>query len=182
MTWLRQAAEHYADHGETDEGGNSSAIALEIARHAAKAADPGECSLHDPALGQDFKTDSGSRTFDDLDPPATRSCGCFCGFRPLIAAVTIDALDEGKQPTRTAVEHQRNAVTILNAGRMHCHVQQQAERIDKNVPLATLNLLARIKALRIERSPPFCAPFALWLSMIAVVGLASRPACSRTAT
>jgi hypothetical protein len=65
---------------------------------------------------------------------------------------------------------------------MHRHAQQQAERINEDVALATRNLLARIKALRVERGPPFCAPLALWLSMIAVVGLASRPACSRTAT
>jgi len=182
MTWVRQAAEHDADHRKTDEGGSGSAIAFEIAGHAAKPADPGKCSLHDPPLGQNFKTDGGSRTFDDLDSPSTCSRGCFRGLRPSITAVTVDALDKGKQPTRAAVQHQRNAVTILYAGRMHCHVQQQAEGIDENVPLATLDLLARIKALRIERSPPFCAPLALWLSIIAVVGLAPRPACSRTAT
>jgi len=182
MTWLRQAAEHDADHGEANEGGYRSGVALEVARHAAKAADPGEGSLHDPAFRQNFKTDSGSRALDNFDRPFTSSGGCLCGFRPLIAAVGVDALDEGKQTTRAAVEHQRNAVTILNAGRMHCHAQQQAERIDENVPLATRDLLASIKALRVERSPPFCAPLALWLSMIAVLGLASRPACSRTAT
>jgi hypothetical protein len=46
------------------------AIAFEIAGHAAKPGDPGECSLHDPAFGQTFKTDGGSRTFDKLDPPS----------------------------------------------------------------------------------------------------------------
>jgi len=51
MTWLRQAAEHGADHCKTDEGANGSTLALEIARHAAKTADPGECSLRLP-LGQ----------------------------------------------------------------------------------------------------------------------------------
>ena len=161
MTWLRQAAEHDADHGEADEGGDGCGIALKVARHAAKAADPGECSLYDPALGQNFKADCCNSAFDNLDPPLTRSGGRLCSFRPSIAAVAVDALDEGKQPTRAPVEHQRNAVTILDAGRMHCHVQQQAERIDENVPLATLNLLARIKTLRVKRCPPFCAPFAL---------------------
>jgi len=42
--------------------------------------------------------------------------------------------------------------------------QAKAERIDENVALATFDLLARIEALRVEPSPPFCAPFALWLS------------------
>ena len=51
----------------------------------------------------------------------------------------------------------------------------------QDVALATRDLLASIIALRVERRPPFCAAFALWLSMIAALGLASRPACSRTA-
>jgi hypothetical protein len=38
MTWLRQAAEHDADHRKADEGGSGSAIALEIARHASAIA------------------------------------------------------------------------------------------------------------------------------------------------
>ena len=53
--------------------------------------------------------------------------------------------------------------------------QQQAECIDEDVALAPRDLLARIEALRVERSPPFCAPLALWLSITAADGLASRP-------
>ncbi len=34
-------------------------------------------------------------------------------------------------------------------------------------------------AARVNISPPFSAPFTLWLSMIATVRLASRPTCSR---
>jgi len=100
----------------------------------------------------------------------------------LAAAVAVNALNEREQTTRAAVEHQRHPVAILNVGGMHRHAQQETERIDEDVALATADLLARIEALRVERDPPFCAPLALWLSMIAVVGLASRPACSRTAT
>ncbi len=51
MAWLSQAPEHDAEHGEADESGNGSGIALEITRHAAKAADPGECPLDNSALG-----------------------------------------------------------------------------------------------------------------------------------
>jgi hypothetical protein len=99
-----------------------------------------------------------------------------------MAAVALDALNEREQAARAVVEHHGYPVAILNVGSMHRHAQQQAKRIDENVALATRDLLARIEVRRVKRGPPFCAPLALWLSMIAVVGLASRPACSRTAT
>jgi hypothetical protein len=62
------------------------------------------------------------------------------------------------------------------------HVQQKPERIDKDVALAPDDLLARIKPLRVKRGAPFCAALALWLSMIAAEGLASRPSRSRVST
>jgi hypothetical protein len=61
-------------------------------------------------------------------------------------------------------------------------VQQEAERIDEDMPLAARDLLARIEALRVDRRPPFCAALALWLSITAAEGLASRPSFSRSAT
>ena len=56
-----QASEHDADHGEADEGGDGAGVALEIARQAAIAADPGESALDDPALGQDDEACSSVR-------------------------------------------------------------------------------------------------------------------------
>lgn len=165
-----------------DEGGNGSGVALEIACQASETAEPGKGAFDDPALGEDFESDGGGRAFDDLDCPATGLGRSLRGLRPLIAAVAVDALNEREQTTRAAIEHQRHPVAILNVGGMDRHAQQQAERIDEDMALATRDLLACIEALRVEQGPPFCAPLALWLSMIAVVGLASRPARSRTAT
>ncbi len=65
---------------------------------------------------------------------------------------------------------------------MNDGVEQKAYRIDKNVPLLALDLLARIIARRIDPGPPFSALFTLWLSMITAEGLASRPARSRHCT
>ena len=59
-------------------------------------------------------------------------------------------------------------------------VQQQAEGVDEDVPLAARDFLARVVALRVDRGPPFCAALALWLSRIATVGEALRPETSRT--
>jgi hypothetical protein len=65
---------------------------------------------------------------------------------------------------------------------MHHDREQQAERIGQQVALAARDLLGRVVAGRVERSAPFCAALAVWLSMMAVVGLAARPASSRAAT
>ena len=102
--------------------------------------------------------------------------------RALVAAVGKNAFDEGEQTAGAPAEHQCDTVAILNVGGMNSNAQQQTERVDEDMALASRDLLARIEALRVERRAPFWAALPLWLSMIATVGLASRPACSRTAT
>ena len=119
--------------------------------------------------------------FDDLDLPGSGLGESRRQVWSLITTVGEDALDERKQPAGATVEDARSAVAILHVGGVNDDVQQEAERVDKNMPLATLDLLACVVARRIDRRPPFCAPLALWASMMATVGLASRPACSRTA-
>ena len=52
-------------------------------------------------------------------------------------------------------------------------------RIDQDVSLLALDLLAGVKGVRIDRAPPFSALFTLWLSITAAVGLASSAICSR---
>ena len=98
-----------------------------------------------------------------------------------IATVGKDALDEGEQSACPA-QQMECSIAVLNVGGMNDNVQQETQRVDQDVPLATFDLLARVVARRIEPSPPFCVPFAVCESMIATVGLASRPSCSRTAT
>jgi hypothetical protein len=38
------------------------------------------------------------------------------------------------------------SITVLNVGRMNNDVQQETQRIDQDVPLATFDLLARVVA------------------------------------
>ena len=44
-------------------------------------------------------------------------------------------------------------------------MQHEAQRIDQEVPLLTLDQLAGIKAVRVDASAPFSALFTLWLSI-----------------
>lgn len=153
---------------------------LEVAGEAAVAADPSDGALDDPALGQHDEFVFVTAT-DDLDLPSAGAGDGGRHLRPLIACVADDALDEGEQSARLP-QQRLGAVAVLHVGGMHDHREQQTERVGQQVALAPDDLLARVVAGRIKRSAPFCAAFAVWLSMIAVVGLASRPACSRTAT
>ncbi len=106
------------------------------------------------------------------------SASAVAKVRPLVAAVGVQLQQEGIEAEQRR-KQQHAAVAILDVGGMDDGAHQQALRIDQNVALLALDLLARVIAGRIDARPPFSALFTLWLSMIAAVGLASRPACSR---
>lgn len=119
---------------------------------------------------------------DDREVPVP-GFGHLCGGnRPLVAAIGKDHLDEREQRAGRRVQHQGGTIAVLDIGAVDGDVQQQPERVDKDVVLDALDLLARVVADRVERHPPFSAVRTLWLSITAAVGLASRPACSRTWT
>ncbi len=126
-------------------------------------------------FGKTTKPLAMSGSLDDLDLPGAGSCGGGMDACSLISAVGIDAFDEGEQSPRSLVEHQRSTIAVLDTGRVNGDAQQETECVDEDVALATRDLLARIKALRIPRFLPAQAALALWLSMMAVVGLALRP-------
>lgn len=155
-------------------------MTLEVLGEPAAAADPGQSALDDPALGENDEA-MEIVALDDLDGPGA-GCGEHGGeLGSLVVGVGEDALDEGEQTARSPVEDEPRAIAVLDVGGMDNDIQQEPERIDKNVPFAALDLLARVITLRIDRGPPFCAPLALWASMMAAVGEASRPAFSRVA-
>ena len=95
--------------------------------------------------------------------------------RALIATIGVEFQQE-----RIHAEHGRHdqcaAIAILNVGGVHDGVDQQALRIDKNVPLLALDLLSRVVTRPIDRSPPFSALFTLWLSITAAVYRKPKPA------
>ena len=118
-------------------------------------------------------------TLDDLDvDPAQDFRHRLLELRPLITTVGIE-LQEEREPAEQGREEQRPAVAILNIGGMNDRVQQQTLRVYQDMALLSLDFLARVIAMRIDRGPPFSAALTLWLSMIAAEGLASRSACSR---
>jgi len=93
--------------------------------------------------------------FDDLQLPGAGLGDGSGRLGSLIASIGVDALDEGEQASGAPIEDQPGAVAILHIGAMDDDIQEKAERVDKNMPLAARDLLARIKALRVERGAPF---------------------------
>jgi hypothetical protein len=154
MGWPGQASEHDADHSETNERRGGSCIALEVAREAPIVTDPCEGSLNDPPFGQDDEA-MQFIALDDLQRPGAGLGDGGGGFGSLVAGIGEDAFDEREQALRAPVEDERGTITILHVGRMNDDVQQEAERVDENMPFAARDLLARIEALRVERAAPF---------------------------
>jgi len=155
--------------------------ALPVLGQSAASSEPGEGSLHDPAFGQDDKAAGLIGALDDLDVHAAQN-GSECALESsaLITAIGIELQKEGVEAEQGG-HHELAAIAVLNVGGMHDGVHQEALRVDENVPLLALDLLARIVAMRIV-TPPFSALFTLWLSMIAAVGEASRSTLSRHST
>src|SRR5207253_8669067 len=123
----------------------------------------------------------GVAAADDLQPPAARPRHGLRGGLAAVGAVGEDHLDEREQPPRRA-QKRDGSIAVLDVGRLDRGAQQQAQRVDQDVPLLALDLLARVVAARIDARPPFSALLTLRLSTIAAVGLASLPARSRAWT
>ena len=101
--------------------------------------------------------------------------------RALVTGIGVEPGQERVQ-SEQGRDQQSAAVAVLDVGRVHDGVQHQALGVDQHMALLSLDLLAGIEAVRIDLRPPFSALLTLWLSMMAAVGLASRPACSRQVT
>ncbi len=85
-------------------------------------------------------------------------CKRFRKFRSLIAAVGEQRLQKWKHAEQC--RHDENAsIAILNVGGMNDGVEQQALRIDENVPLLALDLLSRIVARADQCTPPLYGTF-----------------------
>jgi hypothetical protein len=144
MVCSGQATQHDADHGEPEEGGDGSGVTLEVAGQAAVAVDPGEGALDDPALGQDA---SLRLTISNFHAPV---------LAMTLAIFGPPAFDKREGSPGRAQQVART-IAILHVGRVDGDAQQEP-KIDQDVTLAAGDFLARIKALRVERSAPFEPP------------------------
>lgn len=179
---LAQLSQHQADRGQAQEREGFAVQAFPILGEPTASVQPSDGSLDNPALRQDDEPLCRIRALDDLDLNLAHDpAQPILELRPLIAAIGTKLAQE-----RVQAEHGRHqehaAVAALNVGRMHDGVQQQALGVYRDVALLAFGPLAAIVARRVDAGPPFSALSTLWLSMIATVGLASRPAKARHRT
>ncbi len=140
---------------------------------ASTTIEPSKSSFDNPPFRQNLKPHRFIRSLDNFDGQVGQNpFNPFPKFRSLITCIGKEPFRERKHAEHCR-HHQHAAIAILNVGWVYQGMYQQAEGIDKNVPLFAFNLFARIKAWRIDLSPPFSALFTLWLSMMPAVGLAS---------
>src|SRR5215211_2430921 len=151
---------------------------LKVLGQTTAAPQPTERAFDNPTLLEHHKALCGIRALHDLKPrprgPAHRP-----GRLPaLIGPVRNHPLQKGKEPPHL-FQNTEAAIPILHVARQNGAAEHQAERVHNRMALAPFDLFGRIIAHRIDRAPPLSAPFTLWLSTMAVVGLASLPASSR---
>ncbi len=191
---MRQAAQHETDHGQVDPGLFTAGEHFIIFAEPAPGGKPGEGPLDDPAsfehmkaFGTDllpidfdpFRDQDASqatpRVFDDLDLPAELRIDPLAEAFLLICAIGPDQLETRKVSPQRRKQELATA-SVLKVGFMHQHMQDQPIRVDEQMTFPALDLFSPIEAAK----PPFWLVFTDWLSMIAALGVGSRPCFTRT--
>ena len=142
---------------------------------AAAVREPSERPFYDPAFGENLKAHTRSPLHDRQGP--ADSLAEPLDQLPRVAAIGKDHL-QAWQHTFDLLDQQFAAVAILNVSRMDEHGQEQTQRIDYQVPLATFDLFTRV----VPANPFFDVVFADWLSMMPTLGWGLRPSAWRSRT
>ena len=125
------------------------------------AAEPPDRAFDNPSFGQNDEAFGSIGTTDDLgDETRQDARQPVIEHRPGIGAVGKHLIEEGELSEHGGQEHQPT-VTVLNIGGCNQSMQQQAQRIDKDMALLAFDQLACIEAIGIDAGPPFSALFTL---------------------
>ena len=158
---ITEFSEHESNGRELDEGERVAVEVLPVLGQSAAAVEPGDGAFDHPTPGLDDEALHLIGSLDDLGLEIGQDAGQGAvKDRPLIGAVGEQFPEKGKQ-TEHGRQQRETAVAILNVGGGDDAVQQQALRIDQNMPLLALDQLAGIEAVAVDASPPFSALFTL---------------------
>ena len=158
---ITEFSEHESNGRELDEGERVAVEVLPVLGQSAAAVEPGDGAFDPPTPGLDDEALHPIGSLDDLGLEIGQDAGQGAvKDRPLIGAVGEQFPEKGKQ-TEQGRQQRETAVAILNVGGGDDAVQQQALRIDQNMPLLALDQLAGIEAVAVDASLPFSALFTL---------------------
>jgi site-specific DNA recombinase len=124
---------------------------------------------HDEAIG------AGEAADDDQGQPEQEAGEQ--GREPVVGPLGEHDLEPAVEPLQPP-EEVANAVRVLDIGGVDGDAEQQTRGVDRDVPLAALDLLGGGGAAR----PPFSGVLTLCVSTIAALGLGSLPSRSRSIT
>src|ERR1035438_3125076 len=137
-----QAAKHEPSHREINHGFTARSESFVVATQPAIAPEPSKGSFHNPAPWQDFESTHIVRAFDNFKQ-ATH-----VPFDPTdqLSSVATIGPDEPKSfvDPRETIQQLARAITVLHVGGQHHHHQHQPHRIDQEVSLTSVNLLAGV--------------------------------------
>ena len=158
---ITEFSEHESNGRELDEGERVAVEVLPVLGQSAAAVEPGDGAFDHPTPGLDDEALHPIGSLDDLGLEIGQDAGQGAvKDRALIGAVGEQFPEKGKQ-TEQGRQQRATAAAILNGGGGADAVQQQALRIDQNMPLLALDQLAGIEAVAVDASPPFSALFTL---------------------
>lgn len=148
-----QTPHHQLNHGDSDPCLGRLWQGLEVFTQPPRAIEPTKRALHDPTPLQHLKALGVPGTFHDHQSSLQH------GRHPRHELARIPPVSPNELQSREASDQRRQdlfgSITVLDAGRMHHHNQEQTEDIDHDVALATAYALASV----IAPAPPFSVVF-----------------------
>ena len=123
--------------------------------------EPSDGPLHDPTFGLNNKSLGTRRRLHNLDRQITHHFGSAVVKDRACIGTIGEQLAQERELAEQRSEQQDAAIAILNISGRYQRVQHQAQGVDQNMTLLTLDQLGGIVARRVDTDPPFSALFTL---------------------
>jgi len=169
-----QPSDNDVSHGDINERFARSGACVVVLTQATIRSQPGNRPFHHLASRQHVEARYPMGTLAAVQEPATNALHPFHHLAS-IAPIGPHHPQVRLLPMEVA-HHQPCPVPVLDIGGMHHHRHHHAHGIHQQMACASVEVVASISPAR----PPFSVVVTDWLSRIAALGAASRPAATRT--
>lgn len=155
---MRVPPDEEAAHGDVDHGDGHVDATLVVTHEASPADHPTEAALDDPTAGQDLEPCLPFVATDDLQDEVEIG-GLVHQLQPIIGAVGEEVLDP-RPALADGVKDRLRSGAVRDVGGRQTNHQEPSVGVDRDVPLASDDLLARVvipTALIFDRYEPSLA-------------------------